>query len=31
VSARIGEGRGAAYGTLSGGAPVAHLIERAWS
>jgi putative acyl-CoA dehydrogenase len=31
VSARLGEGRGAAYGTLSGGAPIAHLIERAFA
>jgi putative acyl-CoA dehydrogenase len=29
VTARIGDGRGHAYGTLGGGAPVARLLERA--
>jgi putative acyl-CoA dehydrogenase len=30
VSARIADGRGQAYGTLDGGAPVAKLLARAW-
>jgi putative acyl-CoA dehydrogenase len=30
VAARIGEGRGHAYGALPGGAPVARLLARAW-
>ena len=30
VTARIGDGRGHAYGALGGGAPVARLLERAF-